>query len=340
MSDQNPSSSSDESNKRKQLQRRVKGNVNYKETRTYNRRQIDEDIDITRKSTVTSRTPPSQRKEVRQSIETESDAEYADATLGKHIDSGKHSTPTQNSPVGADSDEDSEYADDLLSSKIDKNNTLHLKTPIKAENVSRAEYQQDQITPEDENQDENIQASNRSNSEFEEFLEEGSGPMNEQGPAEQRDTHDRREQAQAELNSNIQRQLMLYDVGNNIHRNNPDRVNEGGQEIVNFEPQPARLPAIMADMWLKMAKLAPEISSSDSSDRIYEAVDKLRQIGKLVPIDQWQLFVKQICAKFDSTVRKSVTKEIDNLTDNDKLCDYLEEKFVQKGSYLKNLEEI
>ena len=81
MSDQNPSSSTDERNKRKQLQWRVKGNVNCKETRIHNKRQIDDDIEITRKSTVMSCTPLSQKKEVRLSIETESDADYADATL-------------------------------------------------------------------------------------------------------------------------------------------------------------------------------------------------------------------------------------------------------------------
>ena len=95
------------------------------------------------------------------------------------------------------------------------------------------------------------------------------------------------------------------------------------------EPQHARNGnVIMADMWLKMDKLAPEISSRDNTDRIYEAVDKLRQYEKLVPNDQWDMFLKQISGKFDSEIRKYVIKEQAKLTNNDELCDFIEEKFV------------
>ena len=58
-----------------------------------------------------------------------------------------------------------------------------------------------------------------------------------------------------------------------------------------------------------------------------------------MPEDQWANFKTQISIKFDSEIRKYVSKD-DNLTNIDKLCDIIEQKFIFKGSYLKNFAEL
>ena len=94
MSDQQASGSSNQSEGKKNPQRKAKENINYRENRKYNRPSADEDVDITRKSTVTPRSPPTIREEY------------------------NHSTPNQSS----DESEEPEYTDsttDLLSSRVD-----------------------------------------------------------------------------------------------------------------------------------------------------------------------------------------------------------------------------
>ena len=166
MTDQRPSGSSGQ---RINPQRKAKENINYRENRPYRSPTTREDIDITRRSTVTSRTPPPKQKESKQSEENESDAEHTNITLG-NIDKENHSTPKQTAENSEKSDEDSDDGDDLLSSRVDKDHTLNLKTPIKAEIVPQTEHKSDSVRSEEEEiQDEYpqiIQADNRSNSEF------------------------------------------------------------------------------------------------------------------------------------------------------------------------------
>lgn len=51
------------------------------------------------------------------------------------------------------------------------------------------------------------------------------------------------------------------------------------------------------------------------------------------------IILKQISGKFDSEIRKYVSKD-ETLTTIDKLCDFIEQKFISKGSYLKNFAEL
>ena len=346
MTDQQPSGSSDQTEARKNLPRAAKEKVNYKETRTYNKKNSDEGVDISKRSTVTSRTPPpKQREESRQGEESDPEAENTDVTLS-NIDNEKHSTPKQTSRDIENSDEDSDNVDDLLSTRVDKDHTLHLKTPIKAEIAPQIQHQPESVYSEEEGvQNESLKivpADNRSNSEFEEFSAHRTYFFREPSTLAASHASDIIiEEASGDLEASIQFQLALYEAGNNIPVGEDVNHGSGAQpNFAIFDQQIIRIPLIMADMWLKMAKQAPEISSRDSSDSIYEAVDKLRQIGKLVPENQWNSFLKQISAKFDSEIRKYVTKESAQLTNSDKLCDFLEEKFVSKGSYLKNFEEL
>ena len=54
MTDQQPSGSSDQNEARKTLPRAANKKINYKETKTYNKKNTDEDVDINKRSTVTS----------------------------------------------------------------------------------------------------------------------------------------------------------------------------------------------------------------------------------------------------------------------------------------------
>ena len=145
MTDQQPSGSSDQTEARKNLPRAAKEKVNYKETRTYNKKNSDEGVDISKRSTVTSRTPPpKQTEESRQGEESDPEAENTDGTLS-NIDNEKHSTPNQTLRDIENSDEDSDNVDDLLSSRVDKDHTLHLKTPIKTEIAPQIQHQPESV---------------------------------------------------------------------------------------------------------------------------------------------------------------------------------------------------
>lgn len=88
-------------------------------------------------------------------------------------------------------------------------------------------------------------------------------------------------------------------------------------------------PTNMTEMWLKMAKQVPDMSVRDAPDNLYEAVGKLRRYGALVPETQWELFLRQILGKMDNEMSKYVEKER-NLTNSEKLAEFLEEKFINK----------
>lgn len=75
------------------MQRTAKRNINYKETRTYNEKQL-EDIDITRRSTLTKRIPVQSR---RSSVETHQ-YETNDNTFTENIETENQATP-QESPT-------------------------------------------------------------------------------------------------------------------------------------------------------------------------------------------------------------------------------------------------
>ena len=219
--------------------------------------------------------------------------------------------------------------EDLLSEKVDNSS---LRTPLKAENVSTAwDFHPNASNNSKKHNEELLDLSKHVESELEEFESLHMGPT-ENDKDQNKIVQNTESQQQNDQPAAIQN---TGDIRNEPTVRFTEQVIPPRQILIIPRPQ-----ANMAEMWLKMAKQVPEISSRDSADSIYEAVDKLRQYGKLVPIEQWNLFFKQISGKFDSEIRKYVLKETEKLTDSDKLCDLIEEKFVSKGSYLKNFEEI
>ena len=121
-------------NIRKILPRQVKVNINYKESRTYARRQLDESIDISKRSTLTPRSPETSRKNYNELDNTGSDNNISGKTFDESIRK-QHQSTFRN----ADEDDhtSNESFHEVSTSK--PNETLDLKRLLKTENISRTE---------------------------------------------------------------------------------------------------------------------------------------------------------------------------------------------------------
>lgn len=305
---------------RKQPHRAAKRVINYKETRTYTKIQVGEDIDFSRRSTLTPRSPTTVQQNFEQG-EISDNSEIEDSEVSfKAVTPQNQSSP--NSVVNSDKEE-LHIEEDFLSTENNIDKTLHLKTPLKAKAVEPSSSKE--ITNQNQTLTKiNLFSKNNATSDIAKSLGLG-----------QSESISSQELVNRRNSENFQEEIDLNLGQNNTGRRNNEILGEIIENIDNEQNN----TAIMADMWLKMAKQVPDISSTDTPDKIYEAVGKLRQYGKMVPGEQLESFFNQISGKVDSEMRKYILKT-ENLKTVDDLCDLLEEKFVSKGSYMKNFEEL
>lgn len=354
---------------REKLPRKVKSVQSYKETRTYNKSPQPADfqgLDFRKRSSLTPRSPISARKEApKENSETESEA--SESTFIENLVRRDQSSPArpitflanlpffyqnwrdQSSPISGESsnNSDSELEEDFLSTELDKSNPTNLKTPLKTECTSHNWdlHKNSNVLDEnkvqlnlfsEENQTSDIAASlglklpettrnSENQSNIDSTISADQNPRDPETPTPNAVVTVPETTGFAEVRKSNNE--ILAEIVEQIEKEQNSNSNED------------EYSAIMADMWLKMAKQVPELSSRDSADKLYESIDKLRQYGKIVPHEQTDLFFKQISGKMDSEMRKYMLKET-TIKTVDQLCDFLEEKFVSKGSYLKNFAEL
>lgn len=372
------SKSADTQKERERLSRKAKENKNYKETKTYKKvptanKKITapEDtftgtVDVSARSTKTVRTPPRSTLQepyltvqqylaqassestattsgkqssylppnnstpfAKQSDLVEKEAEYLDLSEIANSSTSPKITVIENaSPQGENQNVNFEITDDesalessddaldktidtdLLSSDIPKRPETPLSPPLQAENVSQLKSQF-KLGEFDQNFHEHVSIK-RENLELVDLEEKLPSP----------------------IAVNVDKTVMP--LGVQVDQLLP--ITPTNNQVPQIPQLRVQLP-IMADMWLKMAKQVPEICASDSSDQLFEKIDKLRSLGRLVPDSDWELFSKQILIKFDSEIRRKIT-DGPEFKNGDELCDFLQEKLVAKGSYAKNIREL